>query len=299
MHAATSQPSLDEAVPIGQGIHLYEPPRAQSGPTTTDPKLVILSTWLGGSTPRRVSKYVAGYRELFPNAAILVLTTKIAEITVLPFSALHARLKPARDIIRRIVAVHSDESASPSILFHIFSHGGCNTALQLMHSLQSEQPPGSTSDFTRHLYGIIFDCCPGDASFGRAYNAAAASLPDAWLAQTVGKALLVPVISTITLLQHIGAMSSIADLRRELDDPNMFGTTAKRLYLYSSHDQMVQWQDVEAHLEAAKSVSEHPVTGVRFEESAHCAIIRNHADKYWKAIDDFWQANTRKPRSRL
>lgn len=54
-------------------------------------------------------------------------------------------------------------------------------------------------------------------------------------------------------------MGSIADLWRELSDPGMFGTAAKRLYLYSSHDQMVQWQDVESYLEAAKSVSELPV----------------------------------------
>lgn len=212
MHWATSQRSLDLAVPIGPGIHLYEPPLAQSEATATSPgpTLIILSIWLGGETPRRVSKYVAG-----------------------------------------------------------------------------------------HLCGIIFDCCPGYESFGRVYNAAAASLPDAWLAQAVGKAFLVPAISIITLLQYLGAMNSIPDLRRELSDPDMVGTTTKRLYLYSSHDQMMQWQNVETHLEAAKLVSGHPVTGVRFEESAHCAIIRNHADTYWKAICDFWQTNTRKPRSRL
>lgn len=217
MQPAASKASLDLAVAIGTGICLYEPPLAQS--RSTDPSLIILSTWLGGATPRRVSKYVAGYRELYPNAAILVVTTKIAEITILPFASIHARLKPARDAIRRIGLAESDDGAGKptrSMLLHIFSHGGCNTALQLMHSLQSEseQPSGSTFDLTDHLYGVIFDCCPGDGSFGRAYNAAAASLPNAWLAQAIGKTILVPVISTITLLQYIGAMSSIADLRR-------------------------------------------------------------------------------------
>lgn len=302
MQSPASKPSLDLAVAIGAGIYLYEPPPAQS--RGSDPSLIILSTWLGGATPRRVSKYVSGYRELYPNAAILIVTTKIAEITILPFAAIHSRLQPARDAIRRIALAESDDDddkPTKSILLHIFSHGGCNTALQLMHSLQSEneQPSGSTLDLARQLYGVIFDCCPGDGSFGRAYNAAAASLPNAWLAQTIGKTVLIPVISTITLLQYVGAMSSITDLRRELNDPSMFGTAAKRLYLYSSHDQMVQWQDVEAHLEAAKSVSEHPVTGVRFAESAHCAIIRNHPGKYWKAVDEFWQAKPHQRRSRL
>ncbi|ATY67438.1 DNA repair (Rad57) [Cordyceps militaris] len=295
MQPATLHPSLDLAVSIGSGIYLYEPPAQPRG---SHPALIILSTWLGGATPRRISKYVAGYRELYSNSAILVLTTKIADITVRPVSALHARLQPARDTIRRIVSALADDGV-PSILFHIFSHGGCNTALQLIHSFQSEPVLDDTLDFASHLYGIIFDCCPGDGSFDRAYNAAAASLPDALLMQAIGKMLLVPFIGTFTLLQHVGAINSVADMRRELNDRGVFGTTAKRLYLYSSEDQMVQWQDVETHLEAARSVSEYPVTGVRFTESAHCAIIRNHSEKYWKAVDDFWQTKSCKPQSRL
>ncbi|KAH8720276.1 Transmembrane protein 53 [Beauveria bassiana] len=295
MQSANSNPGLDLAVSIGSGIYLYDPP---AKPTASDPALIILSTWLGGATPRRISKYVAGYHELYSNSAILVLTTKIADITVLPSSALHARLQPARMTIRRILSSLPNNS-TPSILLHIFSHGGCNTALQLMHSLQNEPVLDYTVDFASHLYGIIFDCCPGDGSFNRAYKAAAASLPDAFLPQSIGRMLLIPLISTITFLQCIGGMKSITDLRRELNDPGVFGTSARRLYLYSSGDQMVQWQDVEAHLEAARSVSDHPVTGLRFTESGHCAIIRDHAEDYWNAINDFWQTQIYKPQSRL
>ncbi|KAK2616256.1 hypothetical protein QQS21_000891 [Conoideocrella luteorostrata] len=297
MSSATSKVELDVALPIGQDIHLYEPPTPASRDLSS-PALIILCTWLGGATPRRVSKYVAGYHERYPSSALLVVTTRIADITVLPLSALHARLQPARDAIRRI-AVTQVGGQDPSMLLHIFSHGGCNTALQLMHSLQYEKDLDPSFNLPSHLYGVIFDCCPGDGSFGRAYNAAAASLPNAYLAKTIGKVLLVPFVSTITLLQYLGAMSSITDLRRELNSPDIFGTTARRMYLYSSEDQVVQWQDVESHLEAAKSVSEHAVTGIRFADSAHCAIIREQSETYWKAIHDFWQSRNSKSRSRL
>lgn len=294
--------------PIGENIHFLQPlePRV-----TSSPALIILCTWLGGATPRRIQNYIAGYRALYANSAVLLITTRILEISALPFSVLHTRLAPARDVIRRFIGSAAGEECTGSILLHIFSHGGCNTAIQLALSLQSD-PTHPVSEFGRYLGGIIFDCCPGDTSFKRAYQAAAHSLPTSLPVQTVGKALLYPVIGIINGLQQTGWMGSVRDLRAQLNDPSVFGATAARLYLYSMADQMVGWEDVVSHQKEAKSELGCAVQGVAFPDGPHCGLVRDHHDQYWDEIQRFWKrrgttrppgliesASGDKPRSRL
>lgn len=170
---------------------------------------------------------------------------------------------------------------------HIFSHGGCNTAIQLALSLRRD-PIHPAFEIRKYLSGIIFDCCPGDTSFGRAYQTAAHSLPRSVPAQTIGKALLYPVIGVINGLQQTGWMSSVRDLRAQLNDPSIFGATAARLYLYSKADQMVAWEDVECHQKEARSELGCAVEGVAFPDSPHCALVRDHPGQYWDEIKRFW-----------
>lgn len=179
------------------------------------------------------------------------------------------------------------ESVPPSILLHIFSHGGCNTAIQLAISLCTDSKNPSF-EFGKYLGVVIFDCCPGDTSFDRAYQAAALSLPSALPSQLVGKMFLYPFIGLINGLQTIGWMRSVRDLRKQLNDPQVFGTLAARLYLYSTADRMVGWGDVESHLREAKSLMGCVVEGIAFPNSPHCALVRDHAGRYWGEIKRFW-----------
>ena len=296
--------------PIGKNIHFFQPPPNPG--VTGCPALIILCTWLGGATTPRIQKYITGYRALYPNSAILLITTRILEISALPFSVLHARLAPARKVIRRFTRPSdTGKEGTGSILLHVFSHGGCNTAIQLALSLQTDSIPPA-SEIGQHLSGIIFDCCPGDTSFGRAYQAAALSLPRSVPAQAVGKVLLYPFIGIINGFQQTGWMSSVRDLRAQLNDPGVFGATAARLYLYSMSDQMVGWEDVESHQNAAKSGLGCKVKGFAFADSPHCALVRDHPDRYWDEIKRFWMereiikppgltdsTSCDKPRSRL
>lgn len=274
--------------PVWQDIYLYQPsdPSPNRNPTDS-PALITLCTWLGGATPQRIRKYINGYRSLYPESAILLITARVLEISALPFSILHARLGPARDVIRQLSSPTA-EVAPPSIILHIFSHGGCNTAIQLATSLcmDSKHP---SFEIGKYLGVVIFDCCPGDTSFDRAYQAAALSLPSSLPAQLVGKVLLYPVIGLINGLQTTGWMSSVRDLRKQLNDPQVFGTSAARLYLYSTDDRMVGWRDVESHQREAKSLVGCVVEGIAFPDSPHCALVRDHADRYWGEIERFWR----------
>lgn len=310
---------FDPLHPIGNRIYLFEPEEPTTRSTTTtvssstdpDPALIILCTWLGGATSSRIQKYISGYRALYPNSAILLITTRILEISALPVSVLFSRLAPARRAIRQIAA-RLDVERNRSMLLHIFSHGGCNTAIQLAMSFSTDDDDDDEAlDFAASLGGIIFDCCPGGAGFWPAYQAAVHSLPPTQpaLAQGIGRILLYPAVGLITGLQTAGWVSSVQDLRTQLNDPELFGLAAKRLYLYSTADQLVSAEDVESHMKEARARLVSPasgggidIAGRAFMGSPHCALVRDHAARYWDAIRCFWAGTTISPeqvRSRI
>lgn len=267
---------------IGQDIYYIS---RQSDPIISVkdcPRLILLCTWLGGATPHRIKKYLDGYSSLYPGSSLLLITARFLEMAALPFSVLHARLAPAGNIVIRYMEA---ETERPSILWHIFSHGGCNSAIQMALSLHDQR---SDIDLSKHVGLFVLDCCPGDASFENAYKAAAYSLPNAFPARIAGQTLLYPTVAIITGLQNAGLMRSVKHLRAHLNDPAVLGT-ARRLYLYSRADQVVRWEDVEAHIEDARTQKGLQAEGVAFDGSPHCALVRHHSDEYWKTIASYWE----------
>ncbi|KAJ5948104.1 hypothetical protein N7466_001119 [Penicillium verhagenii] len=274
---------------IGDHIYLYEF-QGNNVPDSSSPSLVILCTWVGGATPRRINKYLSQYREIYPYTSILLITTSFPTILLQPFSWTRASLKPARLAIRRIAQKIGAEprhlNGQHGILLHLFSHGGGNIAVQLALSLKEEKDQGSP--FFSNLNSIILDCCPGDDGLGRAYAAARTSVPDTSVARLLGNTLLYPTVAVINGLQHVRLMRSIQDLRHLLNDPTTFGPTPKRLYIYSTKDAMVKWEDVESHIQDARAQG-YLVGQVRFDNSSHCGLIMEDPDRYWTAIQKFWR----------
>ncbi|KAH7635245.1 hypothetical protein B0T09DRAFT_389468 [Sordaria sp. MPI-SDFR-AT-0083] len=193
--------------------HNHEHPQPQPQP---QPQLIILCTWLGGATPRRIAKYTSGYRSLFPTSPILAIQTVIADFTVRSEQAIRKNLGPARDCVRDILSRSSSScncsSSSTSnsalrrktspgkgtaetgtggtgILLHIFSNGGCHLAIQLAHlylssslSFTPSQPPIALPVTLQ-----ILDSSPGTFSVSQTYGAAAHSVPShhPWLLQSI------------------------------------------------------------------------------------------------------------------
>lgn len=310
---------LDEPLDLGYNIFHYEPsvspthddnhnsmPLANgTDPRTSPPRLIILCTWLGGATTPRINKYVAGYRRVFPTAHLLLIRTIFLDISVRTFGTLRAQLQPAREAISKILGQQRNPSeqqeqqaglfshdGSPDgpddVLLHIFSHGGCNRALQLAWSIGSTcSSPHLLRD---HLRLIVLDCCPGDASFAKAYNAALVSLPETRVLdlRALGAPLVYGAVAAMQGLQAAGLVRSVRELRRELNDPGAFGTRARRLYLYSRADAMVAAEDVLAHAREARGELGCRVGAVGFEEAAHCALVREDEGRYWGAVEDWW-----------
>jgi hypothetical protein len=275
--------SIHEFRDLGNNIHLWEPPVTSHTTATSAPSLIILCTWLGGSTTNRVDKFTTGYRTLFPNTSILLIRTVFTDISSRTFSQIRNRLAPARDVICRLMSARPSQNAEGgSIHLHIFSHGGCNTAIQLAVSMHEEK-------LVFPLRRIIFDCCPGDATYRKAYGAAALSLPTGQPINAIGKLFLHIPIAAITGVQSLGLMSSVRDLRVQLNEAHVFGAEAMRLYLYSKADRMVDFADVQSHMEDAKKVG-YKAEGIMFERSAHCALPMEDAARYWQVVEAFWNS---------
>lgn len=275
--------------PAGDNIWLYEP--STTGDYTAPdghPALIVLCTWLGGATPRRISKYVGYHRQLFPNSAILLITTGMIDITVRSFAVIRARLQPAREAIRRILGNNAGypEKNPNGVLLHIFSHGGSNIAIQLILSMQDRKHPSGIHRLP--LQGIVFDSCPGDTTFMRNYQASVYSLPPAPLPiQLVNRALLFPAIGLITGLQAVGITSSISAMQKQLNDSLVVSARVPRLYLFSKADETIRWEEVQAHLDDAR-IRGYNVASVVFHKSPHCALIVEDEKRYWGAVQQFW-----------
>lgn len=275
---------------IGENIHLYEPP-AQTSPDQASPSLVILCTWVGGATPRRINKYLGQYREIFPTSSLLLITTSVRDAAFRPLSWIRANLKPARDAINRIVGHDIGESPVESsnnqrgILLHLFSHGGGNIASQL--ALSMKRGPDRGAVFFFNLRTIILDCCPGDDTFARMYAATRVSVPQTPVAQFLGKTVMYPALAVVNGFQHAGLARAVKDLRDVMNEPSTFGSMPRRLYIYSKEDVMVGWEDVQSHLEDAQNRG-YDVGQVLFERGPHCGLVMEDPHRYWDAVKKFW-----------
>lgn len=273
---------------LGPNIFLLPPLRekhlesAARDASSDEPSVIILCTWLGGATARRVAKYSTGYRDLYQGATILVIRTVMMDLTVRSFDALRACLAPARKAIASLLSAGPQKTGTG--LLHMFSHGGCNTALQLLASMSAPE----RSSLQDCLRLVVFDCCPGDTSFTRAYEAGLLSLPTQMpLRSTLGAAAVCGFVSVIQALQRTGLMRSVEDMRQELNAPWAFGPAARRLYLFSEGDRAVAPQDVLSHAKQGEMLGFRVMTA-RFRDAPHCSLLVEDAVRYWGVIRRHW-----------
>ncbi|GAQ45612.1 DNA repair protein [Aspergillus tubingensis] len=276
-----SAPFITDFRSIGQNIYYYEPDLIDTPIPENEnihPSLIILCTWYGGATPRRVAKYTSGYRQRYPRTSILLINTSFRDYVARSLHSIDGNLTPAKNTITKTLQSTPDAR----ILLHVFSNGGCNTVTQLARAMKSEPV-----NFKSALKLIIFDCCPGDSSFDRLYAAGAVALPTAQPGRAIGTAVLYSTAKVGYALQSIKAMRSIDDYRADLNDTEIFGE-ARRLYLYSRIDNMIPWKDVEGHMIEA-SRRGYRVTGVSFEDGKHCGLVMGDERRYWDAVERAWE----------
>lgn len=241
--------------------------------SSQQPDLIILSTWMGAAS-KHILKYTAAYQKIYPNASLLVLTNGVQDIIFRPSSHYEKYLRAAISVIR---SMHQ-QNPHAKIVLHLFSNGGAHTICQLAklyRKYYSQALP---------LMGTILDSAPGRATYKRSIAAMSVGLPKFFPLRFLGILILHVACIVIWLQRHIlGSENVITRVRRELNDPLLFLTEARRVYIYSKTDEMVDWETVEEHADEAEEDGVH-VERERFGNSKHVGHMMEDSDRYWGAV---------------
>ncbi|KAB8659319.1 hypothetical protein FH972_026208 [Carpinus fangiana] len=279
---------------IGDWVYLLERRTSQRPASQTSPSLIVLLAWLDAS-PRHTRMYIAHYSLRHPAARIVVVFTNKVHLFLHGQRAQLRRLQPVLDaIVAAQPASWSDlgNSMTNGILIHAFSNGG---AMQLacllrLHATKYSKPLSATM--------VVFDSCPGVATYRRSVAALTYSLPrQRILALLVGSI----VVSTLTLLFGLGILlrklglrdnnNSILRMRSDLMDYDLLCTSTRLVYLYSHEDKMISGEDVENHMAEARRKG-YNTTNERFHGSKHVAHAFTFPERYWTVVEGTWDERT-------
>lgn len=300
--------SIQDFKIIGNGISLYEPEpmcdhMLDQHPLGTNdksdvvpPALIIMCTWLGGASDKRIQRYTRGYHHLWPNSSILLIRTSNAEYAFWSARYLRRKLRPAIHAIRRInarvgsrpVPTAAERHKLSGTLLHIFSNGGAYVATQLVASMNTILSSLGQQSGPMPLRQIVFDSCPGMMDVERGYQAAARALPPSFF-QPLGRAALYLAVVGIVSSETLGIRRPLCEtVQEQLNDPVIFDPGAVRVYLSSTADDIVYTEEVLAHRDKAAIKGLRTETAV-FNRAPHCALVRESEHTYWGTIASAWE----------
>ncbi|CAG8983794.1 hypothetical protein HYALB_00006759 [Hymenoscyphus albidus] len=270
---------LDHFTPLNHATCLHQPSHTRP-PTSQDPDLILLLGWMD-ALPRHLSKYAAAYENLYPSSHILIVTTSALDTTIHSRDANRKRIEPALEVLYSL-----DAKTGSKTLLHFFSNGGGFTGILLANGYREKMGR------VLPVRGVVLDSSPGRTRHEATIRAFSLGMPKNVFLRTMGIFLL-RVFLILWRVNDIlrGRPNLIESVRGELNDPAVFDGRAKRLYVYSVGDEMVEWRDVEEHIKEAKERG-YKVEGERFEESGHVAHMLYDPERYWAAVEMLWRSNS-------
>lgn len=293
--------------PLSRSISIYEPREPAKG------QLIILATWLGG-TAKHIAKYTSLYKTVAPNAKILLIQGPLISFLA-PYPIQRSNIAPAIDPIAQVLkecgysATHSDShqgathsSKKPHILLHVFSNGGANNFLQLLHVWKSE------TGRPLPLSGLVIDSALAVGGPKQNYRGFQQSIPDGPMFKFFGPiaasyALLVLETSVAlgryprpetamrqcifdeTLIQVGWPENSSYGYGSNRDTDS--ARTKRICYFASKADQNTPFQDIVSH---AKEAQENgwDVDLHLWEDTPHCNHLGKHEEEYVRAVRNIW-----------
>ncbi|KAF8621989.1 hypothetical protein AX15_007343 [Amanita polypyramis BW_CC] len=291
----TAQGTLDA---LGNGI-LIKRPSSTYSPTRDDqsPTVVILFGWMGAKLSHLL-KYSQGYDQLYPTATQVLIRCEAITFWK-PEWMNRASLRPAVEALEAlgcITPLHPQAAASGvtnnstttkhRILVHTFSNGGCVQFTTLSKQLYQHYSTNASAS------ALILDSCPGTGSLSVTIRAFHSTVPFAPLR-------IMLTLYLYVFYSYIGIRSRLTEiptfwetLRTQLNQSHILPwmqESSPRLYIYSNKDDMISWQDVESHAKDAEKWCKD-VRKEKFEDSMHVAHMRQDPERYWKAVQDVWNA---------
>jgi hypothetical protein len=292
---------------LSRSISIYEPREPAKG------QLVILATWLGG-TAKHIARYTSLYKKVAPSAKILLIQGPMDSFLA-PYPIQRSNIRPAIGPIAQVlkectypdknVDSHhgiTDSSTKPRILLHIFSNGGANNVLQLLHVWKSEM--GSPLP----LSGLVIDSALASGGPKQNYRGFQQSIPKDPMFKLLGPiaasyALLV-LESSIALGRYPRPETAMrqcifdetlvqvggAEHARDDDDTNGVRTpvvTKPICYFASKADQNTPFQDIVSHANEAEQKG-WEVDLHLWDDTPHCNHLGKHEEEYVEAVRNMW-----------
>ncbi|KAL4791427.1 hypothetical protein BDV19DRAFT_401186 [Aspergillus venezuelensis] len=251
------------------------------------PRAIILFAW-GDANPKHVSKYLDGFRALYPaSKQVLVLSPILTTIT----RSLDQRAESMKPVLD---AVYGPQDSNPedhdgNILVLAMSNTGgiayASTLVSYFKQYRRAMPhrllvldstPGSTDLSLSNMWRLSYALALGVAPF----------LPIPFAVTQFLSGIFLYLISFIEIL--LGRKSAGFESAEIIDNADHCTTAARRLYLYGMSDRIISYKDIEGHVGRARSQG-IKADAVVFEGSGHVEHMRRFGERYWGAIEDSWE----------
>jgi hypothetical protein len=251
------------------------------------PDLIIITSWTG-ALPKHIAKYTEAYKDIFPTAPVLLVTTSVGDLTdPRPFKKKAAVLEPALRFIETLILSRNTEHFN--IFLHSFSDGGSYKATTLARAFVEH------AGYRLPIAATLFDSSPGSPRFSSNMAALKRTLPKNWAVRLVplvlGTAWLVAAFGFHRgLLRGREQKDVLTKTRRAMNDTALWPVAGvARTYLFSEADDLIAWRDVLDHAEL--SARQHGVVSlvVKYDSTAHCNHMRGNEDHYWGVVRKTWE----------
>jgi hypothetical protein len=248
-----------------------------------------------GALTRHLEHYSRKYTDLYPHATQIIVKCE-ASFFWTSKRGQENRLLPVIETLEGLGCLSSTNNSTeestrvrPRILIHSFSNGGGLQLTTLGRLLSSKYPSISPSD---HLVSaFIMDSSPAIGNFrsiGLAFSIAIRNPVVRYIAL-----VLIYIAHAFRLsLQMVFSIETMTTRYvKALLNPRLLpwmNSETPRLYVFSKKDELVPWQVVHEHANAAKT-SGLDVRCEVYEDSAHVAHMRLDPKRYWTSIQDLWE----------
>ncbi|KAL4964271.1 uncharacterized protein BDV14DRAFT_209417 [Aspergillus stella-maris] len=254
----------------------------------TQPRIIILYAW-GDANPKHVSKYLDGFRSLYPaSKQLLVLSPILTTIT----RSLEQRAESMKPVIEAVYGpTHrngEEEDHDDNVLVLAMSNTGgiayASTLVAYFKQYSRAMPhrllildstPGSTDLSLSNMARLSYALALGIAPF----------IPFPFVVTQFLSGIFLYIISFIEIL--LGRKSAGFQSAEIIDSADYCSTGARRLYLYGRSDRIISYRDIEGHVARARGEGVK-ADAVVFEGSGHVEHMRLHGEKYWGSIEESW-----------
>jgi len=260
-------------IPLNSSSYLYQPSDWEASSTTRSdhPSTTVICSWMNAQM-KHVLKYTDGYRLLFPQSRLLLITADLDDMFYRTDKSITRNLREAIQVLSM--------DGSGRVLAHALSVGGAKKLWLLCTAYW--QQTGIPPPFHR----IILDSAPGVMHFRRTISTfQAGHSTGEWLRFPVTAALRF-VTGILWVARELGLKDDVARLWEGLNQLEVPEVNKRRCYIYSQGDQSIRWKDVERHAEEARKQG-WTTRMERFHDSRHVQHMRRDPARYWAVIMEF------------